>query len=225
MSLSVDEKLVMTQLNLTSERALLIKRKERLENRKLELLDNFREFALNQLKKSGKPFRVRFRSINGDPGLNYDDLEMGQEFFLEYGNFTYDPKRELLTNYERTEFRETKTTEVFDELIDKSTSRPRIYKKSQQTKANATELERTKIDNIMNKKVNKLLTGMFLGEISFDDPQFKDLKDSVISVVTTINELEIQLETLNTRIEALDIINRSAGVDIVPNEPYESKTR
>ena len=200
MSLSVDEKLVMTQLNLTSERALLIKRKERLENRKLELLDNFREFALNQLKKCGKPFR-------------------------EYGNFTYDPKRELLTNYERTEFRETKTTEVFDELIDKSTSRPRIYKKSQQTKANATELERTKIDNIMNKKVNKLLTGMFLGEISFDDPQFKDLKDSVISVVTTINELEIQLETLNTRIEALDIINRSAGVDIVPNEPYESKTR
>ena len=118
MSLSVDEKLVMTQLNLTSERALLIKRKERLENRKLELLDNFREFALNQLKKCGKPFRVRFRSINGDPGLNYDDLEMGQEFFLEYGNFTYDPKRELLTNYERTEFRETKTTEVFDELID-----------------------------------------------------------------------------------------------------------
>lgn len=225
MSLPLDERLVSAQLGLTSEINKLLKRKRVLEQRQEELLEEFRQFALAQFKKNGKPFRVKFRSINGDPGLNYSDLEMEQEFCLEYGNFIFDPKTELMTDYERTEVRDVKIAEDFDEFIEKTTSRPRIFKKAKQKLSNASEVEKTRIQNIMRKRVDKLLLGIFNNEISFEDPKFRELKDANRVLVSTITELENQLKTLEIRRDALEIINRSSGLASEPTETYGARIK
>jgi len=197
MSLPVDERLLTAQVYLVKQRNLVLERKK-------ELYEQFRTFALNKLITQGHPFKIKYRAINGDVKKGYKDLEMGEEFFLEYGCFTFDPKTSLLTDYVRTEFRESKRTDNFDELIVTSTKKPRIIRKTKQNLNIATDIERSKVEALIRKKVDNILIGIFKGELSFDDLAFKRLVASNIA-------LEKELQELNTRISAVSIVNGGFG--------------
>lgn len=188
-----DESLVLAQSNLIKKRELILEQKR-------QLYEQFKDFALNKLRTHGKPFIVKYRAINGDFKKGYNDLSIGEAFLLEYASFTFNPKNNLLSNYVRTEFRETKTTEAFDELIETTTSRPHIFRKSQQTIMNANNLEKEKIEEMLQKKVDRILERIFSGELVFDSEEFRQLLDENA-------KLDERLQQLNTRIEALKIVN------------------
>ena len=89
MNLPVDERLLIAQADLIKQRAVLM-------DRKRQLYEQFRAFALNKLKTHGQEFQIKFRSINGSLSLKYRELGMNEDFFLIYGNFTFDPKTDLI---------------------------------------------------------------------------------------------------------------------------------
>ena len=72
----------------------------------------------------------------------------------------------------------------------------------------------------MKKKVDKILMGIFKGDLSFSDPEFKEL-------VTMSIILERDLQELNTRIATLDLINSNSGLsaNVLDDKPLESKSR
>ena len=201
MSLPIDKRLLTAQY-------YLIEQREAVRTRKRQLYEQFRAFALNKLKTHGQPFTVRFRSIDGDPGLKYKEVDMGDEFCLVYGSFDFDPKTNLMTNYIRNEFSGTKTAEDINDLINKTTSNLRQFRKQQQTLDNAAELERIQIERQMQRKVDKILTGIFKGKLGFDDPAFQTLVEMNIA-------LERELQELNTRVAAVEIINSGAEINRV----------
>ena len=188
--------------------------------RKRQLYEQFRAFALNKLKTHGQEFQIKFRSINGSLSLKYRELGMNEDFFLIYGNFTFDPKTDLISNYVRNEFISKKTEEDFNDLIAKEPGKLRRFLKIQQTLDNARRLERIRINQEMKKKVDKILMGIFKGDLSFSDPEFKEL-------VTMSIILERDLQELNTRIATLDLINSNSGLsaNVLDDKPLESKSK
>ena len=190
MNLPKDERLLMVQFSLTQERKVVMARKR-------QLFEQFKAFALNQLKTYGEPFKVTFRSINGQPTTKYVDLEMNDDFYLVYGSFSFDPKTNLITNYVRNEFRSKKTQEDISKLADGQLIPVREEQKPLES---ATELEKSRIDKAMNEKVENILNGIFDGKLGFNDPAFKTLVEMTIST-------EQELQQLDTRIAALDIVN------------------
>lgn len=200
MSLPVDDRFVSAQLNLIKQRDGLLKRKK-------QLLSEFRAFATKKIKTHGTPFRIKYRAINGDVKKYYQDLEIGEQFFLECGSFTFDPKTSLLRDCERIELKAVKTVDDFDEFTKTTTSRPFIIKKRQQNLSLAAEIEREKIAEKMQRKIDKILVGIFKNELSFEDPEFKRLVDATVAI-------EQELRELNTRIAALDMVNTTSGIDM-----------
>ena len=186
MSLPVDERLVTAQLNLMKDR-------DRLLTRKKELLSQFRKFALKKIKTNGQPFKIRYRAINGDEQMSYEEIELGQPFFLEYGSFTFEPKTGLLKDCERTELRAIKTSEDFDEFAKTTTSRPLVVRKLQQNIGIAAVIEREKIEKKMQKRVDKILTGIFTNKLSFDDLLAGINAASVDDSIATIADKAINL--------------------------------
>lgn len=204
MALPVDERLLTAQY-------YLIKQKEVLIARKRELYQKFREYALNKLKAQGKPFQVKFRAINGDSKIKFKELEMGEEFFLQYGKFIFDPKTNMITNYIRSEFRGTKTDEDVNKLMTEAKKQLHRFGRIQQTMALSSDLEIAKINEKMQQKVDEILAGIFKGELSFNDPAFNTLVEMNIA-------LEKELQELNTRIAAVSIVTGSSDLDIVDND-------
>jgi len=213
MSLPVDERLLTAQLNLIKEREKVIAQKR-------QLLEQFRTFALNKLRTCGQPFKVQFREMNGDPKVSYRDLNIGDEFLLKYGSFTFDPKTGLISDYVRTEIHETKISEDFDELIAVSTKQHRVFRELQNTLENVTDLEKKQIEKSIEKKVDTILVGIFKGELRFSDQEFQQLVNMNIA-------LEKELQELNIRINALKIINSSADVVMTDgnNQSFEPKEK
>lgn len=206
MSLPVDERLISVEKNLVAER-------DKLLTKKVQLLEKFQSFVLNKLKTSGKTFKVEFHAINGNQSIFYNDLNMHDEFVIQCGSFIFDPKTNLLTNYVRIEYRETKTFVEFDDLFNNSKNKPRVFRKFQQPLAKASELEKSRVNEIMQKKVEKILEGIFNGKLRFSEPEFEQL-------VTENSDLEGQLQEINTRIAALGMIN---GSSVSPQPKQEKK--
>lgn len=213
MDLPVDERLLMAQFHLTNQR-------EEILTKKRQLYGQFRAFALNKLKTYGQPFQVKFRAINGDVDTKYRHLSMGEDFFLEYGSFIFDPKTSLITNYVRNEFKGTKTEEDFNILVEKEFKKLRRLLEPELSLNNVSPLEKGEVRKMMQQKVDEILLGIFSGKLGFSDPDFKAL-------VTMNIALEKELQELNTRIGALNIINNSSGVTMTDNgdEPLEPKPK
>ena len=193
------------------KRGLIIEKGEIL-NRQIKLAEDFLTYALNKLENNGKAFEVTYRLLNDSETLSYDDLKIGDSFLIKAARFKYDPQTEMIIDYKRMEFREIKQPGSFDDLLaklnqNKSGAKIRRYFKPRQSVKLATEFEQRKINVMMIKKANKIVKGIFKGDLVFDDHEFRTL-------IATNIALQKELERIEARIEALNLNNKpNTGIE------------
>lgn len=193
MGLADDQSMIIMEDRLNAEREEILKQKR-------QLLQDFRSYALKKLKEMGKPIDISYSTVNDSETLKFADLNIGDDINIEIKGFKFDPKTDMITDYFKKVFSGKKQVPDFDQnvkLPGNTFSRKLI---SPHLISQATECNVRKINEAKEKRVNNILSGIFSGQLVFDDDEYRAL-------VTRNRAIAQELSRLDTRIQALNIIN------------------
>lgn len=204
MSLSMDEKLIQMENELRNSRKEIIKRK-------MQLLKDFRVYALKKIKQSGRPFEVDYSSFNGSETLLYHNLNIGDDINLVIIFLKFNPQTQIISDYSKKVFKGKKQKEDFRENMSMPGNSYDGETREPYHLNCADDIEKALIFKELRKQADELLMRIFKGRLTYDDDEYKRL-------VATNIALEEELQRLETRINALSLINSS-------NELEESETK
>lgn len=199
MSLSMDEKLIQMEANLRNERKEIIKKK-------MQLLKDFRMYALKKVKQSGRPFEVGYRSLNGSESLLYNRLNIGGDINLVTIFFKFNPQTQIISDYSKRVFKGKKQKEDFRENMSMPGNSYDVETREPYHLNYADDSDKAIIFNELRKQADELLMRVFKGRLKYDDDEYKRL-------VATNVALEEELQRLETRINALNLINDSSNLE------------
>lgn len=196
MILPVDQNMLYMETKLVEEKNAIIIQKQ-------QLLEEFKKYAQKKLKEQGKIIDIKYKLMNNEEDLVFRNLEMGSDFKFERINFSYDPKTDLVSNYSTEVYIGTKKTDSFLENINVQPKRT-MYQDFSLTRAR--QLDQEKVALQKKKITDKILMGIFQGELVFDDEEYKFLVRKNIA-------LEQEYQRVNKRLNALDITNKNFQQD------------
>lgn len=196
MILPVDQNMLYMETKLVEEKNAIIIQKQ-------QLLEEFKKYAQKKLKEQGKIIDIKYKLMNNEEDLIFKNLEMGSDFKFERINFSYDPKTDLVSNYSTEVYIGTKKTDSFLENINVQPKRT-MYQDFSLTRAR--QLDQEKVALQKKKITDKILMGIFQGELVFDDEEYKFLVRKNIA-------LEQEYQRVNKRLNALDITNKNFQQD------------
>lgn len=199
MSLSADQKLVQMETTLRKERDEILSKQR-------QLLNEFKIYALKKLKELGKPIKIQYRSNNGNEDVIYKNLKIGEEMNFGVVSFEYDPKTEIISEHSQRIIKGKKQTENFVENMNMAGNSFTSQKSEPYSLSKASDVDKKKVSEEIEKRINDILRAIFKWQLVFEDDEYKRL------VVTNI-ALVKELERLNTRINALSLINGTNSIE------------
>ncbi len=192
----------------TAETSLNIQR-ENILAKKIQLLNDFRNYAAKKFKQLGIPFEVKYNLINGREDLKFNNLKIGDPMNLDMVKFDFDPKKEIISNYVMTTIIGNKQIEDFEKNMHTKGAFTSCRKKqiSNHPIKNASPSDQQRLATVIERKVDKLLVGILKGDLVFDDEEYKELIDRN-------NFIERELKEIETRISVLGSIGNNSEIVI-----------
>lgn len=178
---------------------------EKVLREKKEVPEDFRAFAYKVFRQLGKSFTVRCRLFNGRTDLTYDDIAVGSKVAVKVVSFDFNPQTSVLSNNVSMAFVLEKQSDLESDLKNQMAQVLRREYKD-------CVLEDLKDDKkaiatyAIEKKINRILEGIFIGDLVFGGEEFKTLIERK-KYIDGFSEQYI--ERLATQIQALNIINSS----------------
>jgi len=168
--------------DLLTDTELKVKRKK-IMNKKYNLLQQFRNYVLEYLRKESEPLDVEYDLINNNPEVCFKDLKKGDNFTYERIYFKFNLQSELTTDYSRKRYELTKLyategDEIIEDVAEGSNLKnikPRTIRRLKTNLSMIPDFERQKIIERIQLEVNNILSQVFKGKLTFDDPEFEKL--------------------------------------------------
>jgi len=176
--------------NYLSTDSELIEKRKKIIKRKKQLLQQFRNYVLDYLRKEGETLEVEYGLLNNNPNVRFEDLKIGDKFIYETIYFKFNLQKELTTNYLKKSYGQItklRVIKLYDELNDKTYEdvskgcdleniKPRYSRRFQINLSMISDFERQKIIERIQFEVDSILRyQIFEGKLTFDDPEFKKL--------------------------------------------------
>ena len=187
----------------------LIEKKKRIISRKVQLLQHFRNYVLNYLRKKSEPLDVQYELINNDPNICFKNLEVGTKFIYEKISFKFNLQRELTTEYFKYRYVLTKLYDrdgnVKIEDVAKGSDianvKPRAIGRLKNNLSIIPDFERQEIIKRIQLEVDNILRKVFKGELTFNDEKFKKLVQINAYLENELREIDGILGTLDNDLE------------------------
>ena len=192
MSLQAENMIVQMQMRLEKDI-------EQISVKKQQLLGQFRDYAYQKFKQLGKSFKINYSLMNGSSDMKYEHLNIGDNINLMIVSFEYNPKNDIVTEHTTKNFKGKKLVADFVENLARPGNSYGGDIKEPHPLSKTSDLDRQKVNQEIEKRVNNILTGILKGDLVFNDEEYKRL------AITNI-ALEQEIERLNTRLQALNIV-------------------
>ena len=162
----------------------LIEKRKKIIKRKMQLLQQFRNYILDYLRKESEPLDVEYELINGKTDIPFRNIKLGTEFTYEKVYFKFNLQRELTSNYLKnsygriTKIKDKENNEIIDDVAkgcDIGSIKPRPIRRLQTNLSMVSDFERQKIIERIQLEVDNILKQVFKRELSFDDQEFNKL--------------------------------------------------
>lgn len=195
MGFFIEDNLFLTDTELKEKR-------KKIMYQKIRLLQQFRNYVREYLRISGETLDIEYDLINGDSNVRFKDLKKGENFTYERIYFKFNLRTELITDYSKNHYELTKlyATEG-DEIIEDvaegsnlSNIKPRTIWRPKANLSIISDFEREKIEEIKNKKVDRILDKVFKGLLTFKDDKFKKLVQINAYLEGELREIDSMLE-------------------------------
>ncbi|MBE6144962.1 MAG: hypothetical protein E7169_05250 [Firmicutes bacterium] len=188
----VDENIKEMANRLAQEREIILKKRELLFN-------DFWKYANTKFKELEPPFQISYSLVNGDENINFNDLNMGEDVKLELFSFIYIPQTSCVTDYIKKEYIGVKLSSDFITNVHMSGQGISRQSYSSYPKELITERDNKKINDMIQSKIQEILTKIFNRQLSFEDDEFKRLVITNIAIDRELKRIEARINALNDK--------------------------
>ena len=200
MASSVDDKLIELEASLRRQRNDIV-------NKKIQLLNSFRSYALTKVQEIDRTFEIEYNEINGIENALYTFLNIGDDANVIHIYLKFNPKTGIISDYSKSVFRGKKFKHDYAENKTMPGNSHSVQTKAPHYLKDADDIDKSIISRELNKKTDELLIRIFKGRLMYEDDEFKRLVDINAAI-------ELELQRLDSRIEALSTINGSSDMQV-----------
>ena len=188
----VDENIKEMANRIAQEREIILKKRELLFN-------DFWKYANTKFKELEPPFQISYSLVNGDENINFNDLNMGEDVKLELFSFIYIPQTSCVTDCIKKEYIGVKLSSDFITNVHMSGQGISRQSYSSYPKELITERDNKKINDMIQSKIQEILTKIFNRQLSFEDDEFKRLVITNIAIDRELKRIEARINALNDK--------------------------